>query len=854
MLLTIGMLTITCVAGFALEVVDFAVNPQTPIVGQAVTFTENTSGFEDGFIAEFVWDFGDGPTVTVNAGTHFVKHTFVQAGEYRVTLTVKDARGGETTSDPKTILVCVPTADFSYEPSNPTTQDSVYFTGIAIPAQGVAPEGGWSWDFGDNTGSTRQNPTHVFTEKGTYQVSLVVTYTTGYSAVKTRQITVLNSPPVADFDYSPEEPKVGQLVTFAADGSSDPDGSIASYAWDFDGDGVYEIQGGPGSARTVVHMFSRDGNYNVTLTVTDNEGLSASRSRPIPVNWNVPVANFTIDPSSPKVGEAVTFDASSSTDADGDRTIVTYEWDFDGDTRIDANGKTINHVFHDPGTANVILTVTDDTGLKGKKSVFVNIESIPPTAEFTFTPTNPNTGQVISFDASDSDDSDGEIIHYKWNFGDGSPVATGLKVTHSYPAPGVYPVTLTVTDNHTAFDVTTQGVPVEMGGTGGVNQPPVANFTFTPAERPDVNLNEVVTFKAVECSDRDGSIESYEWDLNNDGVYDATGETVTHIFHQGGGQIVTLRVMDNEGAPGFKSKVVPVKFVAPTASFSYSPDKPRVGDVVTFDAESSSDADGRVDFYEWDFDEDGIIDATGMSVTHAFENGGSKPVMLKVTDNDGVTNSTTKAVTVTINNPPDAEFSISPASPTTADTITFEDESTDDDGSVVSWDWDFGDGSTSDKQSPSHKYEEADTYSVTLNVKDDEGAIGSVTQRITVSVPANVPPVADFTFSPSLPQEGSPVAFEDKSTDSDGTISSWAWDFGDGDTSQARNPSHTYSAKGTYTVSLTVTDDDGSRSDAKIKQVQVAVAGAEVALYSYPNPVNSLLPPSRCNRACIANL
>jgi len=835
-LLSIGMLAIACLTGFALEVVDFAIDPQTPIVGQTVTFTENVSGFPSGYITEYDWDFGDGITVNVDPNTHSVTHPFLQAGEYRVRLTVKDSRGGETTAT-KTVVVVLPRADFSYIPSNPTTQEEVHFTGTAIPAQGVAT-GGWSWDFGDGMGSSDQNPTHKFTNKGTYRVTLVVTYSTGASAVKANDITVLNSPPIANFAFSPPEPMVGQRVTFAADGSSDPDGSIASFAWDFDGDGVFDIQGGPSSARTVIHTFDRNGNYNVTLRVTDNEGKATNITRPVPVSWSVPVAVFTIDPSNPKVGAAVTFDASPSTDADGDDTIVSYEWDFNSDGTPDSIGKTVNHSFPTAGTATVTLTVTDNTGLRGFKTVRFDVKSTPPTASFTFTPANPNTGQVVSFDAKGSKDSDGTIILYEWNFGDGSPTATGLAVTHAYAAPGVYPVTLKVTDNDTEFDVTTQGIPIEMGGTGGVNQPPVAGFTFAPAKGPDVNLNEVVTFKAEGCSDKDGSIAVYEWDFNNDGVYDATGTTVTHIFHRGGGQIVTLRVLDNEGAPGFKTEVVPVEFARPTADFSFSPSAPRAGDVITYDGSGSSDTDGRVDFYEWDFDNDGVVDATGMTVTHSFTVGGSTPVTLKVTDNDGVSSSVTKTVAVAINNPPIADFAISPVAPTTADTITFEDKSIDTDGTILAWSWDFGDGATSTVQSPSHKYDAAKTYSVMLVVTDDEGATGSVTQSITVAVPLNQPPVASFKFSPSLPQVGSATTFTDASTDSDGTISAWSWNFGDGGTSQVRNPSHTYSSTGPYSVTLTVTDNDGAKSAVTKKQIQVAAAGAEVGLYSYPNPAS----------------
>jgi PKD repeat protein len=651
----------------------------------------------------------------------------------------------------------------------------------------------------------------------------------------TQDIDVSNAPPIADFTFSPEAPRVGEPVTFTADGSSDPDGRIVSYAWDFDDDGVYDIQGGI-AARTVIHSFAQgDIRYRVTLRVTDDRGAASTTPREVPVAWSPPTAVFSFSPATPKVGEVVTFDASDSTDGD-DGTIVTYEWDFDADGATDATGVMVNHAFAAAGAQRVTLTVTDNTGQWNAALQLIDVSVSPPTAAFTFTPTNPNTGQVVSFDASTSTDADGTIILYEWNFGDGTPIATGLAVTHAFPAPGVYPVTLTVTDNDREFDVTTQGVPVEMGGTGGVNQPPVADFTFEPATPPDVNLNEVVTFKAEGCSDPDGTVAAYEWDFNGDGLYDATGTTVTHIFHRGGGKVVTLRVLDDDGAPGFKTRVVSVEFIRPIADFTYTPTEPRVGDVVSFDGSSSSDGDGRVDFYEWDFDSDGIVDVTGMSVNHVFTTGGSQFVTLKVTDNDGVTDYITKTVPVRINTPPLADFAYSPTRPTTTDTIAFNDTSIDHDGTIIAWQWEFGDGETSDVQSPSHKYATAKTYIAKLTVTDNDGATSSVTENITVGEPTNVPPVANFSFTPTLPQISQMVQFNDLSTDADGTVTGWDWDFGDGGTSTDQNPTHKYTTVGIYTVTLTVADNEGALSPKLEKQVTIGQAGADIVTYSYPNP------------------
>jgi PKD repeat protein len=156
---------------------------------------------------------------------------------------------------------------------------------------------------------------------------------------------------------------------------------------------------------------------------------------------------------------------------------------------------------------------------------------------------------------------------------------------------------------------------------------------------------------------------------------------------------------------------------------------------------------------------------------------------------------------------PSASFSYSPTSPTVKDTIVFRDLSEDRDGSIVSWNWSFGDGTTSTQRNPEHEYAERGEYNVTLVVTDD---LGNTDIRVVLLTLHNLAPEARFTVHPSEATEGEEVMFGDASEDLDGNLTAWNWDFGDGHVSTLRNPTHKYDGAGEFTVALAVTDNEGA--------------------------------------------
>ena len=203
----------------------------------------------------------------------------------------------------------------------------------------------YTWDFGDRVSGPGPTVTHAYAASGTYRVTLTVTDNAGVIATQSRDL-VLNISPTARFTYTCS----GWQCKFDASGSSDPDGSIASYSWNF-GDG----SGATGSI--VTHIYNAAAKFTVTLTVADNRGATGRQQQVVDLSnlINVPpVPSFT--PTC--IALTCTFDGSSSSDPDG--IITTYAWKFgDGPT---ASGKTTNHIYTAGGTYVVRLTVTDNIG------------------------------------------------------------------------------------------------------------------------------------------------------------------------------------------------------------------------------------------------------------------------------------------------------------------------------------------------------------------------------------------------------------------------------------------------------------------------------------------------------------
>jgi len=534
------------------------------------------------------------------------------------------------------------------------------------------------------------------------------------------------------------------------------------------------------------------------------------------------------------VGGEITFDGSGSSDSDGE--IIEYQWDFgDGSTGA---GASPTHIYNEASTYTAVLTVKDNDNASSA---------------------GVSTSVVISEEADEEEagEEEGEVQQSESQFG---------VVSNSTNIIGY--VSLTVDDlvrifedkNSSKVDKARRIAPIyiqygemfdmrvdiawaqmihETGFleyTGDVS-PEQNNFVGIGATGGGVPGNSFATEEL-------GIIAHYAhlaWYYYPDHInqycnstYDPRHFGSSHYRYTGD---TTLGFLNGRWAPGatYTGKIVLFANQVIQGIGEQDPEEEQevvaeagndqngnVGDTLTFDASGSTISplsDTTVIAYSWDWDGDGEYDETieETVISHIFEEAGVYEVGLKVTAFDNI--ESTDTVTVTVNEIPTANTG-DPYEGLVDEEITFDGSgSSDSDGEIIEYQWDFGDDSTGAGSNPIHTYNEADIYIVTLTVVDDSDAVSitaSTTATISVDTEEEESDNQIPNANPGGPYEGlvgGEITFDGSgSSDSDGEIVEYLWDFGDGSTGAGSNPTHTYSEADTYTVTLTVVDDSDESS------------------------------------------
>lgn len=619
------------------------VSPQNPPLGTAVNLTAVIT--DDGRVRRFSWNFGDGTSTTTSSNV--VSHLYQTDGAFTVLLDIVDDQGNKSNC---TVTVTIgsedPTCEFVFSPADPSIGDSVLFDAtLSTDADGTIVS--YDWSFGDGGTFSSSGPTasHTFTIDGDFTVILTVTDDQGNPTVCSQSVTVGSEAPDCDFTASPNPADVGESVGFNASASTDPDGTIDSYQWDF-GDSTAPVTE---TDALISHTFTSVGSFIVTLTLTDNDGNTSTCTQTVVVGTSPPVCAFTPSPNPANVGDSVGFNAGGSSDPDG--TITNFAWDFGDGFTLDPNtDPTVSHVYTSSGARTATLTLTDDDGNTTACTQTVTITSGAPTCVFSINPSGTlQPGTTVDVDATasvDTDENGQSIVSYAWSFPGGTPnTGTGVTESTTYGNAGVFTITLTVTDDEGVPSVCQQSVTVQ-------NALPLCQFTQdTTSGLAPLTVN----FNAGGSTDQDeggASITSYNWVFGDGAVFSTANALTSHTYDDVGSYDVTLTVQDDES--GVSANVCTVNIdatgAAPTAAFNVTPDPGTAGVQSSFDGSASTDNDengSSIDTYAWNFDDGTPTVITSNPVTtHTYAAPGVYSVTLTVTDDEGQTDVVNVAYTV----------------------------------------------------------------------------------------------------------------------------------------------------------------------------------------------------------------
>jgi len=805
-----------------------------PVFG--VNFTDKS--VPSNTIVSWSWDFGDNQTSTSQNPLHF----YQLPGTYTVKLTVTN-NSNQTDTNSYDVLVTgqgnnSPLANFTYTQTDKTL--IINFRDTSIDSDGTIASWRWFFDLNDLTKTSNiQNPSFTYQLSGNYEVKLEVTDNSGNTSFITKTVTVnevINQPPIINF-VSGVQTSFNPIIVKFTESSSDPDGYIEKWEWNF-GDNTPLFTTSSSANKNPSHQYASPGVYDVTLTVTDN-GLSDGSNKKTaqqtiqvevfgpPAN-KPPQASFIFDNNNNFAPLEVNFTDTSS---DPDGFIVKWLWELEPNVFRQYNAQTyqkvIPYTFRKSGTYTVKLTVTDNNGLTNTATNDIVVLNNPPVSIFTISPNPINSKETATFNGFASNDIDGQIVNYNWNFGDGEVLNNGPSLTSkTYNRPGTYTITLEVVDNEGARN-SSQNILVVR------NRKPSAVITYSSLT---VKAPGSLSFSGADSYDDDGNIVSYAWTVTN-GLTSLLVNP-TFQFTTEGIYTVTLKVTDDFGDTGSAQVLVnvsPADNIIPIAILNVDKNTGVINDNFVFDVSDSYDPDGFITLYELDFGDGTSTSFVNPALaSHIYTKTGIFTSRLIVTDNRGGRSlEGTQAITI-INQPPQANFSFNPNNPQTLETINFIDSSTDPENDLIRWEWNFGDGNTfsttdSTQKSPQYQYTVGNkTYTVTLTVYDRFNLSSSVSKNIFVS---NRIPVAVISSNPvginKVITGNAPltVVFDSLSYDLDGQVTDYEWTITGLVSTPITTKSFTYTFDTPrfvpYTVSHRVRDNDGFWSNVVTIAVKV---------------------------------
>ena len=656
------------------------------------------------------------------------------------------------------------TADFTFSATSGCGSLPVSFCDNSTSSLGQIVN--WQWDLGGvNVGI--ECPSRIFGIPGTYTICLTATDNLGNSDTecKTDLIRVFRLPE-PDFDALPRQGCVPLEVTFT-DQSTSSDGTITN--WLFGLGGSCGTVNGTGSSPAAICTYDVPDSYDVSLTVTDDNGCTNTITKPgfvvaspAPVVDITAATTFDCDPPF-----TVSFTNNSST------TNMSFNWDF-------GNGSTYTGAFPPP------VTYTD----YGDYTITVIAQNTSTSCRDTFELQNYiSVGNTVSISASSDEACQGDQLNFtdisstvadsvSWDFGDGGS-SMNPNGTHRYQAPGCYTVTLTRW---------VDGCPTTGTYDNCITIFALPDATYNNNNSIGCSLPHVVNFAGIAQS---AGIVDWHWDFGDGNTADV--QNPTHIYNEFGDFLVELTVTNNNGCSFVFSNnpITILELQADIVPITVSGCAPQ-----TFSLQDNSTSISSITDWEWVINTGvNTYTATGDQGNFTIPDTGVFDVVLIVTNSLGCTDTATIEDIIEVGQVPVINFQVSTVEECIEIPIDFLDQSS---PFVENWNWEFGDGDEAFTQNASHSFQDTGYYDITLTGTHN-GCSNSLTLPDYIHIKE---PLAKFNVMQSC-DDLNRVDFIDRSVGAE-TV---AWDFGvsgvDTDTSTLRSPTFVYPGPGTYVVSQT---------------------------------------------------
>tara|TARA_B100001142_G_scaffold312723_1_gene348427 strand:+ start:21878 stop:27196 length:5319 start_codon:yes stop_codon:yes gene_type:complete len=803
---------------FQYPTANFSVSSQGICPGDDVFFTNLSNGFQ----INSVWDFGDGSQSSDVSPIH----QFSYNGVYDINLMVTDSFGCSNSLNLNShIEVQKPTADFttpvlgsSCPPlisdfTNLSSNDASFFT----------------WEFSDGGSSTIENPTHLFSNSGIFDVSLIVENSFGCQDTLVKLGLVNISGPIGSFIVSDSLVCKNQGVNFIPNLVN-----TSAYLWDF-GDGFYSNDSFP------THEYAVAGNFIPTLIAESDSGCQITISlfdtihvREVTVDagssdeiclgesiqlsatgsstqftW-VPSATLSnpniIDPVALPLTDVLYFvyhsdgicdavdsvfiavhsevpEASFTTNnnCEGDITSffansglntvnVSYDWSFG------QNGQNVNTSLNVGN--NLIMLVVKNMNNSCIDSVIKSVQLFPlPVADFSAS--DACLGEDINF----TDNSSINTVEWSYNFADGIGVSSDPSPSYLFPEVGVYNVTLRVTSNEGCENIVSKGVQV--------HELPLVDFII---ENHCENQGNIFTDLS---SVSNSQILGIQYDFNDGNI--SNDSISSHVFLGNGLFDVSLTAVTKNGCKSTLIKTAEV-YAKPIVDFTIS--EFCLGSPTIFNDYSFVEGSGITN-WNWIFGLESF--STNNNTVYTFKNDGIHYISLSVMSARGCQG--LKEEKIIVNKLPEPVFE-APSYTCLGSEFSVSDMSDGNGADIIAWSYQFGDGSSSNEQNPDHTYHYIGEFDVSLEVVSQDGCIKDtiIPNMITV----HSLPVADFQASALMVSEiNSEISFYNHSEGA----TSYFWDFDDGDYSVEEDPVYDFRNTRDYNVSLTAVSDFGCESE-----------------------------------------